>query len=446
MIALLVLLAAPITLEEVRAASRQNLDALRAEIEARRQQLGVDVAKSAIWPQLTVSGAGQGFYSGPQVVLMNTPVRDSANPNQVVGFTQSVADLPFSTTRANYNLSVVVQQLIVDGGRWWNQIALSGHQAEAAQGQLEEQQLVSEFEAVSRFYQLLNAQLSLSVLENAVKRSETQLDRADSLYEAARATKLDALTAAVNLGNDRIAVLRQRQAVITAQVELLKWLGQPTREIVAADASMLQPDLPQRPAPQTEAALQVAKRHRPLLRVFEEQVAAAQKQIDVAWAPFFPSLNAQAGYQRQAPSGEPFFTDPSRNNTVWAGLNLSWQVFNGFGHHAQVKQARESLSLVQLQRERVEVDLSGDVRRAIEQLETQLQVARIASDNLKLTEASLNLAEERFTAGAGSTLEVRDAQVKLINAQLARLQARVDVEVARAGLKRVVGADVEEVR
>ncbi len=444
MIALLVLLAAPITLEEVRAASRQNLDALRAEIEARRQQLGVNVARSAILPQVGLTSGIQGLYAGPQVVQNFVPVRD--NSGEVVAFAQPIGDLPFATSRNTYSLNLTVTQLIVDGGRWWNQLALSGHQARAAEGQLEEQRLVAELEAVNRFYQLLNAQFSLSVLENAVKGSETQLDRADSLFEAARAAKLDALTAAVNLGNDRIAVLRQRQAVINAQVELLKWLGQPTREIEAIDPGSLTPDVPQRPAPKVEAALTVARRHRPLLKVLDEQVAAAERQVDVAWAQFFPTLNLQAGYQRQAPVGVTFFTDPNRNHAVWGGLNLSWQLFNGFGHHAQVQQARESLSQTRLQRERAEIDLTGDLRRAIEQLETQLQIAQIATDNLRLTEASLKLAEERFSAGAGSTLEVRDAQVKLVNAQLSRLQARVDVEVARAALKRVVGADVEEVR
>lgn len=437
---LALVLAAPITLDEVRAASRQNLEALKAEIELKRQQLGVTVAKAAIWPQLSVSSQAQGRFAGPARLQNDVPIYDPVS-HAVVGFEQQTGDIDASTTRATFNLSVQVSQLIYDGGRWWNQIAQAGGAQRAAQGQLDEQRLASELEAVSRYYQLLTAQVAVNVFENAVKRSESQVDRATSLYEAGRAAKLDAIDAAVNLGNDRINLLRQRQSVTAAQVELLKWLGQPTREVEVADFQKL--DAAPAPAPALDQALTAARAHRPLLKALEAQVDVAQSGVDLGWAPYLPTVSLVGGYQRQAPS-DPFFTDLGRNNVLYGGLNLSWNVFNGFGTQAQLDQARETLAQAKLQRERAELDLAGDLRRAIKALDTQLQVVVIATENLELSESALKLAEERFTAGAGSTLEVRDAQVKLTSSQLNRLQARVDVEVARAALERVIGADVEE--
>ena len=434
-----VMAAAPITLEEVRVASRQNLDALRAEIEVRRQQLGLTVAKAAIFPQLSVSSQLGGATATHRKTLL--PV---AQEDPVTGQPNYFIEQP-SYRAGNIALTVSVNQLIYDGGRWWNQIALTGAQNRAAEGQLEEQRLVSELEAVSRFYQLLTAQFTLGVLENAVKRSETQLARADNLFEAARGAKLDAIDATVNLNNDRISVLRQRQVVTAAQVELLKWLGLPTHEVEAVDPAGENPPAPN-PAPPYETVKAAARRHRPLLVAMDAQVEAAEKAVDIAWAPFLPSVSVGASYQRQGNSLDPFFTHIQQNNTLTGGFNFSWNVFNGFGNQAQLQTQRENLSQSRLQRERAELDLDGDLRRALKQLETQLQIAQIATDNLRMVESAVKLAEERFTQGAGSTLEVRDAQVKLINAQLSRLQARVDVEIARAALKRVVGAEVEEVR
>src|SRR5207253_6995217 len=87
-----------------------------------------------------------------------------------------------TTARGSLSLSLAVNQLLYDGGKWWNTIAMAGAQERAARGQLDEQRLASEFEAVNRFYTLLNAQLALGVFENGVKRSQTQLDRARSLF------------------------------------------------------------------------------------------------------------------------------------------------------------------------------------------------------------------------------------------------------------------------
>jgi outer membrane protein len=49
------------------------------------------------------------------------------------------------------------------------------------------------------------------------------------------------------------------------------------------------------------------------------------------------------------------------------------------------------------------------------------------------------LEEERFIAGAGSSLEVRNAQIKYTQSQLSVLQGKADVATARAALERAVG-------
>lgn len=51
----------------------------------------------------------------------------------------------------------------------------------------------------------------------------------------------------------------------------------------------------------------------------------------------------------------------------------------------------------------------------------------------------LRLAEGRQNAGAGSVLELKDAQVAHSGARLGSVQARYDLGVARAPLKRAVG-------
>jgi outer membrane protein len=432
------IVAAPITLDEVRAASRQNLDALKAEIALRQSTAGVTIAKSFIYPQLLVQAQAQGYAMGPQRVYSTVPKLSGTT----VTYDQQAVDVP-AANRANLSLGFTVTQLLYDGGKWWNNIAQAGATEEANEGLLEEQRLVSELEAVSRFYTLLNAQFGLDAFENAVRKSQTQVERASNLFEAARASKLDAIDAQVNLGTDQINVLKQKQAVTAAQVALLQWLGLPSKPVEAVDPGTLDPKVAPVPPPGADVAMSQAHKTRPLLRALDAQLRSAQRATDVAFAQYIPMVNVQAGYQRQSPTADPFFTDPSKQNVVWGGLNLNWNAFSGFQTQGQVVQAREAVIQAELTRDRAQTDLEGDLRRALEALKNNILIAEIAASNLKLSQSSVTLAEERFNAGAGSTLEVRDAQVKLTAAQLAQVQARVDVEVARAGLRRVMGADVE---
>ena len=63
----------------------------------------------------------------------------------------------------------------------------------------------------------------------------------------------------------------------------------------------------------------------------------------------------------------------------------------------------------------------------------------ISEKNLAVAREQTSLEDERFAAGAGSSLEVRNAQIKYTQAQLSVLQGRADVATARAALERAVG-------
>lgn len=418
-------IATPLTLGEVQQASRQNLDALRAELELARTDEGRKVARAAVLPQVQMQSQLGMIAVSPQrqFNLFNTPGAPAFFDTDAF-------------VRGNFLFGVTLTQLLYDGGKWWNELERTGEVKAAAEGQLAEQRLSSEVEAVRRFYELLRAQSIARVLQAGVERSEAQLDRAKGYYEAGRAQKRDAIDAEVNLANDRIRVLRQNPVVTKSRVDLLSWLARsPHDQVEAADPGILVAAL--EPSPSLETAVQLARERRPLWKVLDAQVRAAELAVSVAKAPFFPRVSAQVGYQRQSPTADPFFTDPTRQNSLNLGVVLQWDVFSGFATVAQTARARRDLDEAGLRRAQQLRDMEGELASAIASVEAQLEIARLADQSLKLAEAGLMLAEERFKAGAGSTLEQRDAALKLTQAQLERLQSRIDLAIARSVVDRL---------
>jgi outer membrane protein TolC len=339
-------------------------------------------------------------------------------------------------SQGRFSLGLQVAQLLYDGGRWWSQIAQAGEQEDAARGQLAEQQLASELEATRRFYELVKAQLAVRVLEESVARSRQQLERAKALDEAGRGQRSAVYDAATNLGNDEINLVRQRQRIGDARRQLLQWLGRRDADVEAVTPTSL--DQPEA-AVAMDAALAAAKKSRPLLRSLEAQVRAGELGITVARADFFPRLQASANYTRASPTADPFFTDLTRQNALGLGVNLSWDLFSGFQHEAAVERARADLSQAKLQQEQALIDLEAEIRRAVEAHAVELEVLALSERNLAQSKEQLALEEARFAAGAGSSLEVRNAQIKYTQAQLAVLQGRADVATARAAVERAVG-------
>ncbi len=439
--------ATPISLDEVRAGARQNLQAIVAELQANTASVNRVNARSAILPRLDVSATVGDTFAGPQRRFSTVCQQDAAgkcvsDANGQIVYVQQSVDTP-SVNYGQFQLGLTVTQLLYDGGRWWNQIAQASSQEEAAKGQFEEQKLASELEAVRRFFELVRAQLTLKVLQASVERSRDQLSRAKSLFEAGRGQRRDVLDAEVNLGNDEISVMRQEQAIASAQVDLLEWLGRPVDDIEAVVPESMSPKTVLAAAPDAGRLLEVARQKRPLIHTLEAQVRAGELAVSVARSNYFPSLSLQGGYSRSAPSANPFFTDPTKQNALFIGLNLNWNVFNGFATDAAVDSADVQRRQTVAQQKQSLAELEGELRRTLRTLETQLRISQVAEKNKDLSERELNVEVERFNAGAGSNIDVRNAQVKVTQAQLTQLQGRVDVEIARAALQRVSGASLE---
>lgn len=422
----------PITLEEVRAASRRSLDSVRAELDVVRAATQVKSSRAVIFPQVDLSLGASHTFGGPQRIFSTVP---QVQPDGTVSFEQRSVDTPASD-QGRFSLGLQVSQLIYDGGRWWNQIALSGAQEEASRGQLAEQQLSSELEATRRFFELVKAQLALKVLRESVKRSEEQLGRAKALFEAGRGQRSAIYDATTNLGADEINVVRQRQRISLARLSLLQWLGRGDADVEAVVPSDLDASPP---TLEVSAVLDVAKQRRPLFKALRAQVRAGELQVAVARADYFPRLGASASYARTSPTADPFFTDPSKQNSLTLGANLSWDLFSGFQHEAQVERARTDLSQAEVQQRQAIVDIEAEIRRAVEGHAAEAEVLSISVRNLEFAREQTKLEEERFAAGAGSSLEVRNAQIKYTQAQLSVLQGRADVATARAALERAVG-------
>ena len=143
---------------------------------------------------------------------------------------------------------------------------------------------------------------------------------------------------------------------------------------------------------------------------------------------------------RGGPSAEAVFTEPRLQNDLTASVQLSWDLFNGFATGAQSKRAEANIRRAQVILAQTVREIEGQVRSAHRSLEAQLVAARLAADNREAAVQGLRLAEERFRAGAGSTLEVRDSQLSLTQAELSLLENRIDVEIARFTLLRAMGA------
>jgi outer membrane protein len=422
----LVVATTTITIDQVKAEARNNLAAIQAELVWIEQYEAIASQRGNLLPSVALQTAAQRSWFSP------TPERTVNNNG-----------LPFtipaqgSSAANSFSLGANLNQTVVNIGQWYL-LKQAGELERADKGLAEDQEDASELEAIRRFYVLFTAQGSLKVLEETAHKSKELWDRAEALYDAGKGIKGDALAAQVNYGTDQYNAIQQHIVVVQAQADLASWLARPeSEELEAVEPQSF--GLKPAPPPAFVEAETIAKQQRAIIRAYAAQVDAAQSNITVQQANLFPRLTGNLSWFRQANTFGTTFTDLGEFNTFSAQVTLTWNVFDGMQTFALSRQAEELKRGFQATYKQSLLDVSGQVRTALDLITNQIRALDVLTENQAVAKKNLEYFQERFNAGASNTLDVRDAQVKLLSADLSLLQTKANVENAKANLARAMG-------
>lgn len=414
----------PLTLDDaLRLALERSADLQKQLLVAESAEQDKALARAAILPRLD-------FNASASRARSNGPVPVSSGTTLVVN----------NATTANpyFTAGVSVTQLVFDGGKWWNNLSAADLGQQSAQAQVDEQRLQVRYLVEQRFYELVRAQRQLQVLSEAAARSRDQAQFTQRLFEGGRSTQADVYAARANRDNDEVNRLGQERVVELARADLSTAIGlDPGTPLSVAEPQNLLAD--PAPPPGTDEAVQRALSQRPSLKAFALTAEQGRKLSAAGKGDYFPAVSLFGQWNRSTTSFDSFESRPDLNNQAAVGVKLTWNLFNGLATQATARKAEiQALSSgVDLAAGRRGV--AADVQKAIAQLataRTQSRVARQAEDTAK---EGLRLARTRQEVGVGTQLEVRDAELKLTQAQLNVVGSILDGREAEAALRRAQG-------
>ncbi|CAN7216451.1 TolC family protein [Pseudoduganella sp. LjRoot289] len=176
---------------------------------------------------------------------------------------------------------------------------------------------------------------------------------------------------------------------------------------------------------------------RPDIAAAERRVAAANAQIGIARAAYFPSLNLSASYGFGASQVAGLF---SASNSLWSlGLSAAQTLFDAGATRARVAGAEAARDAAIARYRQTVLAAFADVEdqlaasRALEQQQELRRTAAAAADQVE--QQMLN----RYRAGQVGYTEVVQAQVTALNARRALLQAQADRQTTAVALIQSLG-------
>ncbi|MFD0835269.1 TolC family protein [Mariniflexile aquimaris] len=312
--------------------------------------------------------------------------------------------------------------------------------------QLKQRYQLSELEAretiENTVYQLFTvyynvAQLTENTLalQQSLEISRDRLLRAQYQFDYGQSTKLGVLNAEVDINNDSISVINTKQQLINIKRDLNVVLGNTLAGDFGVDTNIDFDVLYDK-----EELFQKAKTKNITLLQIEKNITISGLNIKSGKSAYLPTLGLTGtyGWNKNNNNAASFVT-VSTSTGVSGGLSLSWNLFDGGSTITRVKNAKINLESQQLQKEQLQIQLERDFNNAWDDYHNKLNIYKLQEANIITSQNNFNRTEEKFKIGQVNSIEFRQAQLNLLNAELSRNQAKYDAKLAELQLLQLSG-------
>ena len=395
-------------LEEQVSISNQNV--LQAEAQYREARAAVRVARSALYPLVTGSPSVTGSQGSSRLSTRAGP----STP-------QGIYDLPFS---ASYTFDV--------WGSIHRTVAASATTAQAGAAALANARLLYQSELAQDYFQLHGLDADRVLLQETVKSYQEYLTLTRNRFVGGVASDSDVAQAETQLYTTQAQLTdieTQRQQLEHA-IAVLTGKPPASLELPLAAVAATPPEIP------TGLPSALLER-RPDIAEAERQAAAANEQIGVAKAAFFPTLTMTASAGLQSSSFLNWITWPSHFWTL--GPQLAQVLFDAGKRTAQVDQAQAAYDAMA-------AAYRQTVLTALQQVEDNLVALRVLEHEaadlqqaVKSAERSVTVSTAQYKAGTASYLQVITVQTIALADERSALDLKTRRMVASVMLIEALG-------
>jgi NodT family efflux transporter outer membrane factor (OMF) lipoprotein len=375
---------------------------------ARAQALS-DQARAGLFPTLGLNASVQ-----RQRESLNAPLRGPTTPTY------------YDTNTLGGNIGYELDLW----GQIRNEVLAGKANAAAAAADLENARLSLAAQLADNYIQLRSLDRTGALLDDTVKAYTRAVSLTQQRHDAGIAPGID-----VSQAQTQLDVAKSQAAQTLAQRALVEHaigalLG------VSASSFAIKPAIVDIPLPHIPTGVPATElQRRPDIAAAQRRMIAANANIGVARAAYFPTLTlgAQGGFQSTS-----FANWLSAPSTFWAiGPNALLTVFDGGLHRAQVAQARAEFDAAAANYRGVVIGAFQQVEDSLANLNHDYDAALQEKAAVEAAQHTLDLSNVLYVRGATDYLTVITAQTALLQAQLQSLnldtlQLHASVDLIRA--------------
>jgi multidrug efflux system outer membrane protein len=276
-------------------------------------------------------------------------------------------------------------------------------------------------DVASDYFSLLELDLQLQITDQTIKTQQDSVKLTKLRVDHGVATKLDVLQAQQTLdtANTTIPDLQRQIAQVENAISIL--LGNYPRSITRGRPLVEQPLPPGVPPGLTSSLLE----RRPDIREAEQSLIAANAEIGVAKAQFFPQISLTGSGGGAFGRSSAFSSLMATHLGIWSyGAQISQPIFTGGALKGNLRLAESQHQQLLFAYQQAIQRAFGEVSDALIGYQKLHEVRLRQEDTVSDLKESVRLSDMRYQGGTTTYLEVLDGQRSLYSAELTLAQAR----------------------
>ncbi len=414
-----------LTLDQARQiALERNLSIAQAQNNVEAAQAGVLAATGNYLPTLSASGG------------WNRSQREG--PITIQGIT-----IPNTKTVTNYfSTDLNLNYTIFDGFAREGTYTRSSANAIASEQTAARTRQSIVFQVESAYLNVLRNEQLVKVSEENLKRDQRQLERITESNRVGALSRADVYRQQSQVASDELSLINAQNSFDKAKADLLALIGLDVNENYAIADPSISTEISQSEFDATisqynnfKELSQRALAKRPDYVGAHESVRSAEGGVASARSGYLPTVSAFAGHGF---SNSELSKLTANKNLNW-GINLRWNIFDGFGTNQALQSAQVQKKNAELSLQQTERNINVEVKKALLDLDAARKAYDVSQKGLTSATEDRKIAEERYNLGAGTLLDLLTGNAGLVNAQANKVNAVYNYITAKRNVEYSIG-------
>ncbi|MCX6285330.1 MAG: TolC family protein [Bacteroidetes bacterium] len=287
---------------------------------------------------------------------------------------------------------------------------------------------------MAAYYEIIRQEKETEILKEQVGISEFRLDLAKLKYETGSGSELEFLKASVELNADISNLSNQKTVYMNSLATLNELMARDvTSKFGVKDTILINYQLNY---DSLRAGMREANRN---LLLYNRNVDVSVLNMKSARAVQWPTLGLTTGINYLNSQTEASITNYNRNFGAVVGVTAYMNIFDGLNMQRDYRNAKISYASSELEVKQLENHLEAHLLKIYNEYMNQLQLITFEKESVAMAGKNMEIARESFEVGAISSLQLREIQKNLLDANTRLVDAEFRTKLTETALLLISG-------